>query len=250
MITILLGAPGSGKTTIAPYIAALTHLSEVNGKPANKISELIDEFLSLYLKVGDESGLKLVHQCLQERGIEFGPNIDLAYYRAFRVSETSDFPSYQSKNGEIDRALTPQANAYMLRKLIENKSKVAISGTGMAMHRFLPLLRRFPEMHVNVVAPNDECSGYFNNNLEQALKVRSGRAGRLNRRWVAPSVLRQLYEDQHDFLKPGGYWQRLIGLHTFQSLASLISSTHEDRSHASEVEEIRALFDAYCCVAG
>jgi hypothetical protein len=245
LITVIVGAPGSGKTTIAPYLACLSRLAEMRGLPINEIVAIMSDFVRQYLDAGIEQQRALLSSFLQRYSLGDDDSINLNHFREVYVSETGDYQGYQNHCGEIDRAKTPAANAYMLRNAIENKANVIVSGTGFSLYRIIPLLELKPDLMINIVIPDVQRRGFFNNTLSKALSVRSGHEGRKNCRYVEPDILAQLYEKQIKYLEEGGYWFELKGLHTASELLKKINRHNLSGSDLAELNEIRLNFEHF-----
>lgn len=243
-VNIVVGAPGCGKTTLAPYLAFLTDGARAAGLDPEQTSRLIDSFIDRYKDSPQEESQAVLSRVASAHGLDATRTCDPVACREW-VAETGDHKGYHDAEGRVRRALTAEANALMLSRSVTDGASVLISGTGMAMHRFLPLLRSLPSAYFKVVVPIPGYLGYFKNSCQQAIAVRSGPAGVANGRSVEADEMTNLYARQEELWAPGGLWARTRGLHTGAELARIVESERSEGTDA-EVGEIRRHFERFC----
>ena len=170
--------------------------------------------------------------------------MDLESCRVQRVAETGDHDGYHDEQGRVRRALTAHASALVLGRAAEGGATVLISGTGMAMHRFIPLCLRMPEADFKIVTPVPGYHGFFRNSCEQALSVRTGAAGIANGRLVDAAAMRELYARQVVWSEEDGVWSRVSGLHKGAELQRMLVSVC-DKESEDEIREVALHFDFF-----
>ncbi|MEJ5064580.1 hypothetical protein WH279_13805 [Erwinia sp. MYb375] len=225
LIVLIVGAPGCGKTTLSHFISTILDHAEAHNSDVESIAAMIDDFVYCYGKTHPDGLPQLATHTLNKTGVILPHGVTLG---SGKVAETSDLPDYQNELGEVVRALTPRANAFAFSQILSQKANVIISGTGMCMYRFLPLLALQPARKIKVIIPDKQMRGYFPNTLEHALSIRTGTGGMISQRLLTAETLMELYAAQDDFLREGGYWKKVSGLHTFSSLADTIISHSSD----------------------
>ena len=247
LIAIIVGAPGCGKTTLSPQVACLLDVAATSSLDADETSTLIDEFVDVYKDTALEQGRFLAPRFAASRGLDASHCGDPAFYANTRVAETADCSGYQDPHGRVRRELTAKANGLMLSRVIGGDATVLISGTGMALHRFLPLFERIPRTCFKFVLPIAGYRGFFNNSYQAAAKVRTGSAGEANGRYVDAQALLHLYGKQEEYLRPGGIWANARNPMRGADLVSLIGS-QATREAQDEIAEIQAHFDSFCAM--
>lgn len=248
-VSIIVGAPGCGKTTLAPYVALLTDLSRARGDDAGQTSLLIDAFIGRYKDASPEEAARLLSAFAEAHALALDTCQSLEAYRAERVAESGDHDGYHDEAGRVRRALTTHASALALSRVVKAGATVLISGTGMAMHRFVPLLRRWPAADFKIIAPVPGYRGFFMNSCERAVSVRSGAAGVANRRSVDAGVMVELYARQDACFEKGGLWARAAGLRNGADLARIVESFGCEGVE-EEIREIELHFDFFCSGVG
>lgn len=248
-VSIIVGAPGCGKTTLAPYVALLAERSLARGDDAQRTSSLIDAFIERYKDAAPAETLRLLSAFAEENDLALDARRDPDIRRAGRVAESGDHDGYHDEAGRVRRALTAHANALALSRAVEAGATVLISGTGMAMHRFVPLFRRLPDADFKIVAPLPGYRGFFMNSCERAVSVRSGAAGVANGRSVDAAAMAALYARQDACFEQGGLWARVAGLRKGAELARIVESFGCEGVE-EEVREIELHFDFFCSGAG
>jgi hypothetical protein len=248
-MSIIVGAPGCGKTTLAPYVALLIDLSRARDDDAGRTSALIDAFIDGYKDASPADASRLLSAFADAHGLAHDAGLDPERYRATRVAESGDHDCYHDDEGRVRRALTAHANALVLSRAAEAGATVLISGTGMAMHRFVPLFRRLPTADFKIITPIPGYHGFFRNSCERAVSVRSGAAGIANGRSVEPGTMAELYARQETCAEDGGLWARISGLFKGAELARIVESAGGEDA-ADEIGEIEMHFDFFTSDAG
>ncbi|EMH0684622.1 hypothetical protein L9F34_004328 [Klebsiella aerogenes] len=241
LVAIIVGAPGCGKTTLSPFISTIITAAEENNISTERTVKIIDDFLAEYISIHPDASLCLLNRILHRAGLALPQHIHLD---KGKVAETGDLPNYHNGRGEINRSLTPLANAYCFSRVLLQQANVIITGTGISMYRFLPLLNQQPERAVKVIIPDKDFKGYFSGALTNAAKVRTGQGGVNHKRLVPISVLSQLYTLQDTLLDEGGPWAQVSQLHTFSSLAHMILN-HSQYLPKQEIALIKSHMDSF-----
>jgi hypothetical protein len=223
-VSIIVGAPGCGKTTLAPYIALLTDSSRERGDHAGRTSALIDAFIDRYKDIAPAEAQRLWSTFACEHGLAHDPGRDPESHRRERVAESGDHDAYHDPEGRVRRMLTAHANALVLSRAIDMSATVLISGTGMAMHRFVPIFRRLPAADFKIIVPISGYRGYFRNTAERAVSVRTGAAGVANGRSVEAEAMMELYARQEVCTEAGGLWASVAGLRKGAELVRILGS--------------------------
>lgn len=226
LIAIIVGAPGCGKTTLSPFISTIISVSEGNQLDVEHTAKIIDEFLNKYLTSHPYNSLSVLHDLLLNEGLTLPKNF---FLDASKVAETADLPNYHNERGEVNRSLTPLANAYCFSRVLLQQANVIITGTGIAMYRFLPLLNLDPQRPVKVIRPDKEQKGYFHGAMTNAPIVRTGEGGINHKRLVPTVTLNELYALQDNLLAESGCWSKISQLETFSSLALTILTYSHDQ---------------------
>lgn len=248
-VSIIVGAPGCGKTTLAPYIALLTELSRTRGDDASRTSALIDAFIDRYKDVAPADAPRLLSAFAGEHALAHDPGRDPEICRRERVAESGDHDGYHDPEGRVRRTLTAHANALALSRAARAGATVLISGTGMAMHRFVPLFRRLPAADFKIIAPIPGYRGFFRNSPEHAVSVRSGAAGVANGRSVEAEAMLELYARQDACTEAGGLWACVVGLRKGAELLRILESGGCGRIE-DELREIELHLDFFSSDAG
>lgn len=241
LIAIIVGAPGCGKTTLSPFISTIITAAEANNISTERTVKIIDDFLAEYITTHPDGAICLLNRILHRAGLALPLHIPL---EKAKVAETGDLPNYHNVRGEVNRSLTPLANAYCFSRVLLQQANVIITGTGISMYRFLPMLNQQPERAVKVIIPAKAFKGYFSGALKNAAKVRTGQGGVKHKRLVPISVLSQLYSLQDSLLAQGGSWAQVSQLHTFSSLAHIIL-THSQSLPQQEIALIKYHMDSF-----
>ncbi|MHB9806393.1 hypothetical protein [Pantoea ananatis] len=221
LLAIIVGAPGCGKTTLSPFISNIIRVAEENNINAERMNEIIDDFLVEYPTESLENSIDILHRVFYRAGITLHNKF---IHDTDKITETGDLPNYHNWRGEVNRSLTPVANAYCFSRVLLQQANVIITGTGMSMYRFLPLLNLQPARAVKVIIPQKELKGYYPGALTNSVKVRTGQGGFNHKRFVSEAVLSELYTLQERFLDDGGFWEQVSNLKTFSVLANIIST--------------------------
>lgn len=245
LVAIIVGAPGCGKTTLSPFISTIIRVAETNNINIENTNEMIDNFLAEYTTTNFNGSISVLHGVLNNFGITLPQHFHLD---TDKVAETGDLPNYHNCYGEVNRTLTPLANAYCFSQVLLRQANVIIAGTGIAMHRFLPLLNLQPTRAVKVITPQKELQGYFPGAFANSAKVRTGLGGINHKRLVSESVLAELYTLQDIFLAEGGCWAQISKLKTFSLLANIIS-THSHPLPQHEITLIKYHLDKFLAAA-
>jgi hypothetical protein len=248
-VSIIVGAPGCGKTTLAPYIALLTDLSRARGDDADRTSATIDAFIDRYKDASPEDAPRLLSAFAAQHGLALDAERDSGPRCDERVAESGDHDGYHDEEGRIRRSLTAHANALALSRAIETGATVLISGTGMAMHRFVPLFRRLPATDFKIIVPIPGYHGFFRNSCERAVSVRSGAAGVANGRSVEAEAMVALYARQQACFEGDGLWARLSGLRKGAELARIVEAAGCGEVE-DEIREIELHLDFFASDAG
>ncbi|CAI0942047.1 hypothetical protein [Serratia quinivorans] len=241
LVAIIVGAPGCGKTTLSPFISTIITTAESNNVDTECTANIIDEFLTEYAVTHPDGSVCVLHRILHRAGLALPQHFSLD---TGKVAETGDLPNYHNERGEVNRSLTPLANAYCFSRVLLQQANVIITGTGIAMYRFLPLLLLQPERAVKVITPDKELKGYFPGAMTNAAKVRTGQGGVNHKRLVPAAALAELYALQDSLLAESGYWAQVSQLKKFSSLAHIIL-THSYPFPPQEIALIKYHLDSF-----
>ncbi|MDE9541070.1 hypothetical protein [Xenorhabdus bovienii] len=226
MYLFLLGAPGTGKSTLGPLLNATIRLNQrcwhLDLMELNILLDRIIKYFSSvsYLQPTREllrSSLETIDCRLLEYDVLSSLSDD-----DLKCAEVDNVKGFRDEEGSVVNHFVSKANSYIQWQLYSGECNVIIPGTGMNLHRLLPLLILKRNEFIKVVVPDKELHGYYKNNVSMAIHQRSTPASIAEKKFVPALVMYDIYLKQQRLLASDGIWAKINGFFIAQNLTATI----------------------------